>query len=156
MAMRYHSICCEPSDSERKIKKMELPIQSCLESLGISSMCEWDALVFVCSRRVSLIRTDQIASLIGYENTAVSTALDLLERETIIERSQPSQGVSFCQILPSMDAARQTCLLQLVSLSKTRAGRILLAKQLKPVGRSRGEKKLRLEREGKWLWLKSI
>ena len=135
---------------------MELPIQSCLQSLGISSMSEWDVLVFVSNRRASLLRTDQIASLIGYETTAVSAALDLLEREAIIERSQPSQGVSFCRILPSTDIARQTCILQLIRLSKTRPGRVLLAKHLKPVSRNRGKKKLALEREGKWLCLKAI
>ena len=101
---------------------MELEIQSCLKSLDISSMCGWDALVFVSGRKVSLLRTDQIASLLGYEATSVSAALDLLERETIIERPQPFQGVSVCRILQSMDAARQTCLLHLISLSKTRAG----------------------------------
>jgi DNA-binding MarR family transcriptional regulator len=135
---------------------MEPSIQSCLESLGISSMCEWDALVFVFSRRVSLIRTDQIASLTGYETAAVSAALEHLECEKLIERSQPFQGVSFCRIPQSTDAARQTCFLQLISLAKTRAGRVLLTKQLKPVGRTRGAKNLRLEREGKWLCLKAI
>jgi hypothetical protein len=135
---------------------MELEIQGCLESLGISSMCELDALVFVSSRRVSLIRTDQIASLTGYETAEVSGALEHLEYEKLIERSQPFHGVSFCRMLPSTDAARQNCILQLISLSKTRAGRIVLEKHLKPAGRNWGAKKLRLEREGKWLCLKAI
>lgn len=127
-----------------------------LRSLGISLMSEWDVLVFVSSRRVSLIRTDQIASLIGYEATAVSAALDHLEREKLIECSQPSRGVRVCRIVTSTDAARQVCLLHLISLAKTRTGRVRLAKQLKLVGWTRGEKKLCLEGEGKWLCLKAM
>ena len=135
---------------------MELRVQSCLESLGISLMSEWDVLAFVSSRKASLISADGIASLIGYETTVVGAALDQLEREKLIERSQSSRGVSFCRILTPTDAERQASLLHLISLSKTRAGRVLLAKQLKPPSWTRGEKKLRLEREGTWLCLKAI
>ena len=135
---------------------MELSVQSCLESLGISLMSEWDVLAFVSSRRASLTSVDRIASLIGYEITAVNAALEHLEGKKLIERSQLSRGVSFLGVLTSTDAVRQRCLLQLISISKTRAGRVLLARQLKHVSWSRGEKKLRLEREGKWLCLKAI
>ena len=135
---------------------MEVSIHSCLQDLGISLMPELDVFTFVSSRKATLTSTDRIASLIGYETAAVSAALDHLEHEKLIERSQPSRGVSFFRILPSTDAARQACLLQLISLAKTRAGRVLLAKQLKPVSTSRDEKRLRLEREGKWLCLKAI
>jgi DNA-binding MarR family transcriptional regulator len=135
---------------------MELSIQSCLENVGISLMCEWDVLAFVSSRRTSLANADQIASLIGYEATAVRAALDRLEREKLIERSRPSQGASLFRLLTSTDAARQGCLLRLICLSKSRAGRVLLAGQLKLLNRNRREKKPRLEREGKWLCLKTI
>jgi DNA-binding MarR family transcriptional regulator len=135
---------------------MELSVQSCLESLGISLMSEWDVLTFVSNRRKSLTNADHIASLIGYESREVSAALERLEGEKLIERSQASRGVSFYQIPASTDAARQDCILQLISLSKTRAGRVLLAKQLKPLSRNRAEKKLRLDREGKWLCLKAF
>ena len=119
-------------------------------------MSEWDLLAFVSSRRASLTSVDRIASLIGYEITAVNAALEHLEGKKLIERSQLSRGVSFLGVLTSTDAVRQRCLLQLISISKTRAGRVLLARQLKHVSWSRGEKKLRLEREGKWLCLKAI
>lgn len=135
---------------------MELSVQSRLGSLGISLMSEWDVLAFVSSPRTSLTRAKQIASPIGYESTVVSAALERLERERLIERSQSSRGVSFCRMVTSTDAAHQGCILQLHSLSKTRAGRVLLTRQPKPVSRNQGEKKLVLKREGKWLCLKAI
>ena len=92
-----------------------------------------DVLGFVYRHGASLTSADQIARLIGYESAVVSGALDRLEREKLIERSQPSQGVRFYRILASTDAARQGCVQQLVILSRTRAGRVLLAKQLKPM-----------------------
>jgi DNA-binding MarR family transcriptional regulator len=137
-------------------KPVELAVQRCLESIGISLLCELDVLAFVYRHGASLTSADQIARLIGHESAVVSGALDRLEREKLIERSQPSQGVRFYRILASTDAARQGCVQQLVNLSRTRAGRVLLAKQLKPTGRNRGDKKLSLERDGKWLCLKVI
>jgi DNA-binding MarR family transcriptional regulator len=131
-------------------------VQSCLESTGISLLCELDVLGFVYRHGASLTSADQIARLVGYESAVVSGALDRLEREKLIERSQPSQGVRFYRILASTDAARQGCVQQLVNLSRTRAGRVLLAKQLKPTGRNRADKKLSLETKGKWLCLKMI
>ena len=126
--------------------------------MGISLPCELDVLAFVYRHGTSLTSASQIARLIGYDSAVVSGALDRLERETLIERSQPRQEVCFYRIPASMDAGRQHCLQQLFSLSETRAGRVLLAKQLKPVGRNRGEmnKRLSLEREGKWLCRKAI
>ena len=137
-------------------EEMELSVQNCLEGVGISLLCDLDVLVFVYRHGASLSSADQIARLIGYESTVVSDALDRLERERLIERSQRPEGVRFYRILASTDAARQRCLQQLVSLTKIRAGRLLLAKHLQPVGQNRDEKKLRLESEGKWLCLTSM
>jgi DNA-binding MarR family transcriptional regulator len=114
-------------------KDPELDVQSCLEGMGISLLSEWDVLVFVFRHGASLTSADQIARLIGYESTVVDGALKRLEREKLIERSRPSQGVRFYRILASMDAEHRRCLQQLVSLSESRAGRLLLAKRLKPV-----------------------
>jgi DNA-binding MarR family transcriptional regulator len=137
-------------------RPVELTVQSCLESIGISLLCELDLLDFVYRHGASLTSTDQIARLIGYESAVVSGALDRLDREKLIERSPASRGVAFYRILASTDAARQGCVQQLVKLSRTRAGRVLLAKQLKSVGRNRGNKRLSLQRKGRWLCLKVI
>jgi DNA-binding MarR family transcriptional regulator len=110
--------------------------------MGISLLSEWDVLAFVYRHGASLTNSDQIARLIGYESTIVRAALDRLESKNLIERSRPSQGVRFYRILASTDAGRQRCLQQIVSLSETRAGRLLLARRLKPNGSNRDEKLL--------------
>ena len=101
--------------------------------MGLSLLSEWDVLAFVRRHGPNLTRTDQIARLIGYENTVVDAALAQLEREKLIERSRPSQGVRLHRMLASTDAGRRRCLQKLVSLSENRAGRLLLAKLLKPL-----------------------
>lgn len=144
---------------------MDMSPEDCLKSLGISLLSELDVLVFVHRRKTTLTSVNQIASLIGHDEAAVSDALGQLEREKLIEPSKSSQGLRFYRILPQRDAGRQQCFGQLVSLSETRNGRLQLAKHLKPIGRNRDErpiggnqreKKLRLEQEGKWLCLKAI
>lgn len=114
-------------------KEMEFVADSCLGRVGISLLCDLDVLVFVCRHGTSLTRTEEMARLIGYESTVVSGSLDRLEREKLIERSQPFGGVRFHRILASTDTGRGWCLQQLVNLSETRAGRLMLAKRLRPV-----------------------
>jgi DNA-binding MarR family transcriptional regulator len=123
-------------------KPLESPVQTCLDSMGISLLSEWDVFAFVYRHGASLASSDHIARLIGYESTVVRAALDRLESEKLIARSRPSQGVRFYRILASTDAGRQRCLQQIVSLSETRAGRLLLAKRLNPNGSNRDEKLL--------------
>jgi hypothetical protein len=135
---------------------MELSLENCLKSLGISLLTELDVLVFVHRRKTSLTSANQIASLIGHDEAAVSDALGQLEREQLIAPSIASQGLRFYRILPQEDGGRQQCFRELVSLSETRAGRLQLRKHLRHNGGNRDEKKLTLEQEGKWLCLKAI
>lgn len=127
---------------------MELSVQSCLESVGISLLSEWDVLAFVYRHGVSLTSIPHIASLVGYEITVVAGALDRLEREKLIERSRLSQGVCFYRILASTDARRQQCLQQLIRLAEGRAGRLLLAKRQKPVWSESGREEQSAESRG--------
>ena len=108
-------------------------VQSCLESVGIGLLCEWDVLAFVYRHGASLASADQIARLIGYENTVVGDALERLEREKLIERSRRSQEAHLCRIPAWTGAEPWRCLQELLSLSQTRAGRLLLARLLRPV-----------------------
>ena len=101
--------------------------------MGISGPLDWDVFVFVYRHGVSLTSADQIAWLIGYENTAVDGALDRLERAKLIERSRSSQGIQFYRTLPSSDARYRCGLEQLIRLSQSRSGRLLLAKRLQTV-----------------------
>jgi CRISPR/Cas system-associated endonuclease Cas1 len=136
---------------------MDLSLESCLKSLGISLLSELDVLIFVHRRKTSLSSIKQIASLTGHGQAAVSIALGRLEREKLIEPSIASkEGLRFFRILPQGDGGRQQCFRQLVSLSETRAGRLQLARHLRPNRGNREEKQLTLEQEGKWLCLKVI
>jgi DNA-binding MarR family transcriptional regulator len=134
---------------------MDMSLEHCLKSLGISLLSELDVLVFVHRRKTSLIRIKQIASLVGHDESAVSIALGQLEREKLIEPSIGSHGLRFYRILSQGDVLRQQSLQQLVSLSETRAGRLQLTKHLRSNGGNRAEKKLDLEQEGMCLCLKA-
>jgi DNA-binding MarR family transcriptional regulator len=111
----------------------QISVHSCLEALGISLISEWDVLCFLYRRRVSLMGTQQIARLLGYESVVVRSALDRLRREKLVERSRAVRGVRLYRILASADTSCRRCLKELVSLSEGRVGRLLLTRQLKPV-----------------------
>jgi DNA-binding MarR family transcriptional regulator len=113
----------------------ELAVQSCLESMGISLLSEWDILAFVYRHGPSLTSTDQIARLIGYDSAVVGAALDRLERAKLIERLEPSHGVRLHRMLASMEAQHRQRLQQFVSLSESRDGRLLLLRLLNKSGR---------------------
>jgi predicted transcriptional regulator of viral defense system len=110
---------------------MELSVQSCLDGTGILQLSEWDVLIFVYRRGASLISTDQVARLIGYDKKVVSDVLDRLERGKLIERSLPCRGVCFYRIPASTGAGQRCCFQQIISLSKSRDGRLLLTKRLR-------------------------
>jgi hypothetical protein len=124
--------------------------------MGISHLSEWDVLAFVYRHGASLFTTAHIARFTGLELAEVGRALDRLEGDKLIEQTPSSRGVSFYRIAPSMAYGRQRTLQQLIDLSESRAGRMLLEDQLSPVNRNRGGKKQRPESEGKWLCLKAI
>jgi DNA-binding MarR family transcriptional regulator len=111
---------------------LELSLQSCVDNVGVSLLCDWDVFTFVYRHVTSLTSADQIARLIGYESGVVGGALDRLERQKLIERSRPSRGVRLYSVLNSNDVEHRCCLRKLVILSESRAGRLELAKRLKP------------------------
>ena len=115
------------------IKRQELSVASCLAGVGVSLLSEWDVLAFVYRHGASLTNPDQIARLIGYDTTVVGDVLNYLERENLIERSRPSGKVRLYRITSLMDAGRWHCFQQLINLSESRAGRLLLAERLNPV-----------------------
>ena len=115
------------------VPHVQLSVHGCLEALGISLLSEWDVLCFLYRRRVSLMGTQQIARLIGHESAVVLSALDRLRREKLVKRSRAVRGVRLYRILASTDAGRRRCFKELVSLSESRVGRLLLTKQLKHV-----------------------
>ena len=126
----------------------ELSAQSCLETLRIFLLSEWDVLAFVYRHGAILTSADRLARLIAYEGKVVGDALDRLGCEKLVERSRRSQGVRLYRIPASMDAERWRCLQQLVSLTASRAGRLLLANLLRPGRPETQEKNNRPTPEG--------
>jgi DNA-binding transcriptional ArsR family regulator len=111
---------------------LESVLQRCVDSVGISLLCDWDVFAFVYRHITSLTSADQIARLVGYESRVVGGALDRLERHKLIERSRPSRGVRFYRVLDSEDAEHRHCLRELITLSESRTGRLELARRLNP------------------------
>jgi DNA-binding MarR family transcriptional regulator len=120
-------------DIMERERTLETLLQSCVDSVGISLLCDWDVFAFVYRHVTSLTSADQIARLVGYESKVVGGALDRLERQKLIERSRPSRGVRLYRVLTSKDIAHRRCLRELVTLSESRAGRLELAKRLSPI-----------------------
>jgi DNA-binding MarR family transcriptional regulator len=111
----------------------ELSVLSCLKTVGISRLSDWDVLAFIYRHGVSLASADQIARLTGYENTVVSGALDRLEAGKLIQRSRVSQGICVYRVPGPANAEHSHCLENLLRLSRSREGRLMMKKQLKPV-----------------------
>ena len=116
-----------------RILNLELSLHQCLEVVGIFRLIDWDVLAFVYRHGVSLTSAEQIARLIGYENTVVGRALDRLEHGYFIERSRCVRGVRFYRTMALTDPQRERCLQYLISLVNSRAGRLLLTQELQSI-----------------------
>jgi DNA-binding MarR family transcriptional regulator len=110
----------------------ELVLES-LQTLGVALLTEWDALTFVYRHTTSLCTAAQIAKLIGYDKVETAGALQKLETLGLIERSRVAQGIRFYRVPAAADPLRR-CLLELMSLTQDRAGRLLLLRHLKRSG----------------------
>ena len=117
---------------EEKYKSPNIHIQDCLKSLGLSSLADWDVLVFLYRHQASLASAEQIAHLVGYSINAVGDSLDRLESQGLVERSRPSRGVRFYQfVVTEAHRAPEGCFRQLISLAENRTGRLLLVKHIR-------------------------
>ena len=111
---------------------VEPSLQNCLENVDISLRSEWDVLAFVCRHGVSLASIGQIASLVGYESSEVAGALDRLEHEKLTEHSRKSPELRYYRLIASTAKGRH-CFSATQQQVGRGAGRLLLAKRLKPV-----------------------
>ena len=102
-----------------------------LQTLGVSLMAEWDTLVFLHSHSPSLCTAAQIARLIGYEKAEIGAALQRLEESGIVQRSHTWQGTRMYKFSEPPEPVRRSSLLELMTLDRTRPGRLLLLEQLK-------------------------
>jgi predicted transcriptional regulator len=110
---------------------LDLLVEGCLQSIGITNLCDWDVLVFLYRHATSLASVEQIARFVGYPGNAVGDALDTLESQGIIKRSRASQDVRMYQFVYSEALlSPESCFRQLMALTENRTGRLLLAKKL--------------------------
>ena len=109
-----------PSDPE---------ITTWLTTLGITSRCQWDVLVFLSRYQTTLLGAADLARLLGYPSEAIVVALDVLETQALVARSRVSQGARLysCRVLP--DAPRRAALAHLQTLAADRVGRLRVAQQ---------------------------
>ncbi len=106
-------------------KSLDLHVQECLESLSISSLGDWDVLVFLYRHRASLASIEQIARLVGRPSKVVGEALDRLESLGLVQRSRDSQGLRFYNF--GHDPP-WSCFWELMSLAESRKGRLQITK----------------------------
>jgi hypothetical protein len=112
-------------------KSLDSEIKECLTRLGIGSPVEWDVLAFVYRHQASLTNADQIGRMLGYPSTVVADALDHMESLKLMRRSRASQGVRLYQFGSEADPPSHSCFQQLIKLTETPAGRLVLIKRLR-------------------------
>jgi DNA-binding MarR family transcriptional regulator len=101
-----------------------------LQSLGITSLCQWDVMVFLHRHGDTLTGANHLARLLGYETALIVTAIEALEAAGLIMRSRVPQGARFYQFISPLDARSREVLERLLSFTSHRAGRLRLAKHL--------------------------
>ena len=106
-------------------------IDGWLSTLGITSLCQWDVLLFLYRHQTSLVGADFIARLLGYASGPVVAALDVLEFLGLVERSRVSHIVSLYQFTVSSDPQQGDAWARLLALASHRGGWVHLAKRLR-------------------------
>jgi hypothetical protein len=106
-------------------------IDGWLHTLGITSRCQWDVLIFLYRHQTSLLGADVIARLLGYANDPVADALNTLEFLGLVERSRVSQIVRLYQFTTPSEPPRGDTLAQLLALAGDRTGRVRLSKRFR-------------------------
>ena len=120
-------------------------VEGWLERLNLAELADWDVLVFLYRHRTSLASADQIARLVGYTSGVVADALDQLESRKLVKRSRASQGVHLYQFSDSTDP--DDSFHQLVKLTQSRSGRLLVIKKLRKCARRESHDRLHLMAE---------
>jgi MarR family len=118
-----------PSDTE---------IVGWLSTLGVTSLCQWDVLVFLYRHQTTLLGAADLARLLGYPSDSIVVALDGLEALTLVVRSRVSQGARLYQFSIPLGTPRDAAFARLQALAAHRPGRVRVAQQLR-LDRTHGE-----------------
>ena len=110
---------------------LDLDIAGDLQTLGITSLCQWDVMIFLYRHRDSLMGADHLSRLLGYETEAIVATMEELEALGLVRRSRVSQGARFYYFIPSSEAQSHMALERLLAFSRHRTGRVRLSMQLR-------------------------
>ena len=115
---------------------VDIEVAGWLNTLGITTLCQWDLLVFLYRHQTSLFGADYLARLSGYATETVVTAMVTLESLGLVGRSRISQGARFYQCIAPTSPPHDRAFARLLELIGHRAGRLRLSRQLRRDGRS--------------------
>jgi DNA-binding MarR family transcriptional regulator len=102
-----------------------------LTTLGMTTLCQWDVLMFLYRHPTSLVGADVIARLVGYGSDLVVAALDVLDGLGLVTRSRVSQTARLYQFTVPTDPQRRDAWARLLALASQRVGRVCLAVRLR-------------------------
>ena len=102
-----------------------------LATLGVTTLCQWDVLVFFASHETTLLGAADLARLLGYTSHSLLAALDVLQCRDLVVRSRVSQGARLYQFRVPRDAPRAEAFARLWTLATARAGRIRLLQHVR-------------------------
>jgi predicted transcriptional regulator len=111
-------------------KPLAVLVDGWLDVLQISTVTEWDVLVFLHRHGTILVKAESVAQLIGYDKDSVGKALDNLVSLGVVRRSRSSQGVRFYRFDVPLNSAIEQSMEQLLRLSAERAGRLIITRSL--------------------------
>jgi MarR family len=94
---------------------------------GVTSLCQWDVLVFFYRHHTTLLGVEDLARLLGYTSHTILIVLDALEAQELLERSRVSQGARLSQCRVQADSPRGAAFARLYTLAADRAGRVRMA-----------------------------
>ena len=106
-------------------------IDGWLHTLGITSLCQGDVLIFLYRHQTSLVGADLIARFLGYANGPVGAALDVLEGLGLVTRSRVTLIARLYQLSVPSDPPRGDAWARLLDLASNRAGRVHLSTRLR-------------------------
>jgi hypothetical protein len=109
-----------------------------LSTLGVTSLCQWDVLVFLYRHQTTLLGAADLARLLGYPSNSIVVALDSLEALELVARSRVSQGARMYQFSIPLGSPRGEVFARLQALADHRPGRVRVAQQLR-LDRTHGE-----------------
>jgi DNA-binding MarR family transcriptional regulator len=109
---------------------VDAEVEGWLKTLGITTLCQWDLLMFLYRHQTSLFGADHLARLSGYATELVIPAMDALESLELVGRSRISQGARYYRFIVPSTPPRREAFERLLALASHRAGRLRLLRQL--------------------------